>query len=689
MAVSWTGSSLVTELSTLLGDTSAGFQSKVLGWLNDIQRDICARHDWDFLRVKGKKILTAEDEEQTLIPSAPAPALTDDPNEEFTEDFASDAGFVYDSDDTEFSGGQVQQVDNAPADSTCWATYTSSIDLSCGGGTTTGTAAGGAAIVGNRLDLTGATVKYVDYDADSNADSQQTGAIKLKFTPNYSGSPVSNYALFSITETSGSSNNLMQLLHITSGVLLLQVRDQAAGVIMTYSSPAWSPTASQTYEFELNYDLTAGATRIFIDGNLHGVVQTGTGTRSSSIGLLRVGNNNVGTYNSDFYIEDFVVFSAVQHTANYTPGYTLTEGRYLGDTIELPQFAYSGDGSVQTWDGFTVSESGDPRYILNSQYWSGSAWVTSDGTFAQANTAADVATNIASLAAADTLNVKIRTDGGCGTQMSVSDLAVEYTGQINAAIHAELATGGSLTEGSTYAFKVAFYEGTTYTETEVSPESSTVTTDASHKSITLSGIAVSTEPLTTARRIYVSKDGGTYYYHSTISDNTTTSTTITTDTTSTVEVQDTHNIRKLFGNVFFETTINRTLEYKDIDQMRLVFPGPFNSGSPAYWSALSEERVLMYPKPSDAYTLSFYYFRRPRDLYNETTSVPTIPEWLKPVLKAGVIAMGYEYRDRDGQQQKLQNYEDLLAQYISRTASTTHIAYRVRDVEGDADGWEI
>lgn len=254
---------------------------------------------------------------------------------------------------------------------------------------------------------------------------------------------------------------------------------------------------------------------------------------------------------------------------------------------------------------------------------------------------------------------------------------------------ATIASGGSLVDTSTYAVKVSFYEGTTHNESVASAVSATVTATAVNKSIKITSIPVSAEPLVTARRIYVSKDGGAFYYYSTISNNAGVIASVTADTTSTIEVQDTNNIRKLYGEIFFETSTNRTLKYMDQDQMRLVFPGAFSSGTPQYWAALSQEEVLLYPKPSTADTLSFYYYRRPTDLYQVVTSIPTIPEWLKPVLKAGVISLGYEYRDRDGQERKLQKYEELLSNFISRTASTTHLSKRVRDVVGNSDGWGL
>lgn len=79
MSRSWNGSSLVTEFSQFLGDNSTAFQSKVLGWMNDIQADIASRHDWPYFKTKGKKNLVADEEVQELEispPGAPTVALS-------------------------------------------------------------------------------------------------------------------------------------------------------------------------------------------------------------------------------------------------------------------------------------------------------------------------------------------------------------------------------------------------------------------------------------------------------------------------------------------------------------------------------------------------------------------------------------------------------------------------------------
>ena len=49
--------------------------------------------------------------------------------------------------------------------------------------------AGSVSISGGKLFLGSGTGNYIRYDVKGNADFTQTGAIKFKLTPNYSGTP--------------------------------------------------------------------------------------------------------------------------------------------------------------------------------------------------------------------------------------------------------------------------------------------------------------------------------------------------------------------------------------------------------------------------------------------------------------------------------------------------------------------
>lgn len=362
--------------------------------------------------------------------------LQDVSGQDFTEDFVDDTGFTYDSDLVEFSGGQIQQKDLQPSDSQSWITYESTINLNYGAGTLTGTATGGASISGNKLDLAQSDVRYVTYNATNNITAIQTGTVKLKYTPNYSGSPGGDRSIMYYAGT--SNNNLLFIRHRGSGQIQILIYDSTGSSIITTDLGAWSPSSGTTYEIELNYDITIGATRLFIDGTQLGSTQIDTGIRDSDITQLRVGSNVAGTDSSNFYIEDLIFFDTVQHTTNYTPGYTLYENKYVASDVILPEMEFTGDGTLVSFDTFTTTENNSPRYTLqigrsgNYLYWDGAAWSISDGTYAQATNATTFNINCGDLSVNGEVygQFKVHFDNSNTIQMSVDELTASLTAQL-------------------------------------------------------------------------------------------------------------------------------------------------------------------------------------------------------------------------------------------------------------------
>ena len=259
----------------------------------------------------------------------------------------------------------------------------------------------------------------------------------------------------------------------------------------------------------------------------------------------------------------------------------------------------------------------------------------------------------------------------------VQDLKLATPGAPTAAT----AAGGSLTSGTAYLFLVTFYESVADVESLAGTASASVTPSAANLLVNLTAIPTSSDPLVTARKIYVKKGTADYIFDQTISDNTTTTATVSTDSTSTIEPPDYTYIKKLNGNPFIEAS--GYLEKQEIDYLRRLFQGTFGTGSPSYWANFGASKVLLYPVPSSASTLSFYYYRMPNRLYAVGTSAPDLPYFLKDVLWAGMLAKIYEYRDRDGQESKKNNYRSTLAESISTHGTLDNALTRVQDTFGE------
>jgi len=322
----------------------------------------------------------------------------------FVEDFADDTDFTYDSDKAEFVGGKVQQKNQRPTDATFYASYNSDINGDWGNGALTGVDSGGASVSNGKLDLAHNDNRYVDYDAVGNADNIQTGCIRFKYIPNYNGYPSSNQFLFSLTKSEIETSNAIVLHHSIGGNFHLRMDKKDGYSIIDINFPTKSLTSGQEYELEINFDLISQELRFFIDGVQQSTVKTISGERDSNIGLLRIGNNYNDSYTSNFKINDFIIFSTVQHTSNYTPDWSnIEEYDYLASTVTLPEIEHTLPGDLTTFDSFVTVESGNPRYTIqigrsgNYLYWNGSAWVTSDGSYAQANDEATFNANVGSL----------------------------------------------------------------------------------------------------------------------------------------------------------------------------------------------------------------------------------------------------------------------------------------------------
>jgi len=206
-----------------------------------------------------------------------------------------------------------------------YATYERTINLNYGAGNKIFAAENGAAIVAGKLDLTGSTNKRIRGSATGNFVGGQVGAIKCKYTPNYSGTPASPQVILNISNATNSNWRLVFFHNSVNQAMYLSLfRENSTNIFSTYHLGVWNPTSGTTYELEVNWDLTTGATRLFVNGNQIGSTLASTATYSpTGLTTILVGTEYLLVSSANFSIEDLIVYNTVQHTANYTPGYTL------------------------------------------------------------------------------------------------------------------------------------------------------------------------------------------------------------------------------------------------------------------------------------------------------------------------------------------------------------------------------
>ena len=323
-----------------------------------------------------------------------------------TSDFSVPGDYTYNPASIQIAASQANLVDLRPANATFYADG-SSFNANWGAGFLTGTPNGGAAIVSSKISLVGAGSK-VFWSPVANADFLQTGTIRFVYTPNYSGTPVSDNSIISISQGLGNIDNVIQIEHSTDGNVYAYIADSSGTLIVSIIFP-WVPVAGTSYEFELDFDITAGASRLFIDGTQQSATSLGTGTRTV-VGQFLVGDNYLGTSRSpNFSISKLILFSTVQHVADYVPGAAISPTIYplTNPTIQFvaqalvsePELAAivsvtaaitaAGSDAVQ----FAVSIDQGATYI----YWNGAAWITSNLSFAQTNSLAVLNANLGAL----------------------------------------------------------------------------------------------------------------------------------------------------------------------------------------------------------------------------------------------------------------------------------------------------
>lgn len=332
------------------------------------------------------------------------------------QDFASASGFSYNASLAEFAGGLLRQKDQRPTNSIVGATYTSSKNLNWSqGGSLVATDIGSPVLAAGKLACLGGLNNAVRYENAEIGAVGDTGAIKLKYTPAYTGTPGDNYTIAELGPTSGNNGRLLFLHSVSGGTIRVTAYNSAGVAVHTAAvmGAAWSPVAGTEYELEFNWDVTTGLIRWFVNGVLGGSAATTTFNRGTTATRLIVGAGTVYT-RTDASFNDVLLFTEVQHTAGYTPGYSVSELSYLESNAALPEMPKAEPGTFLSATSFSATDSNAPRYTVQIGqsgtylYWNGSAWVASDGSYAQANPASVLNANAPALDVEGELYIQIR-----------------------------------------------------------------------------------------------------------------------------------------------------------------------------------------------------------------------------------------------------------------------------------------
>lgn len=353
--------------------------------------------------------------------------LANQAGQTFTQDFSSDTGFTYDSSKAEFSGGQVQQKNQIPADANFGAVWDTTINANWGSAASlipTSTK-NSPTISGGKLDLI--SDKNVVYNA-TGAINAAVGTIKFKYTPNYTGAPSNTQQLFYFGNPSSTNNRMHIDVNAGTGAIVLRVYSSTGADNGTSAFGNWTSNVAGTeYEIEFNWDFINFEHRLFIDGVQQSGTSTKVSTRDNNL-TATLDYRQGGFANSDHEVGELVIFDVVQHTSDYTPGYTLPSTTYAETAVIFPAFNYSGLGNIQIYESIANTAFGNGKYIINGRYHDGGNWVLSDGSYSQSNSVSEINANIASSPVSDSIIMTLVFPEG-GTQNYVSNFVFTYTGQ--------------------------------------------------------------------------------------------------------------------------------------------------------------------------------------------------------------------------------------------------------------------
>jgi hypothetical protein len=170
----------------------------------------------------------------------------------------------------------------------------------------------------------------IRYNSGSLVDSGLTGSVSfyMKTDVNYSNPPTNTVTLAHLYGSSANAD-IIKLYHFTSGYLKLQCTDVTRAVLFDVNLATFSPIAGTEYFISIDWDLTNGSTKVFINGTQFGSTITAVGARDRGR-YISVACPSTASFGITF----FRIFNDLTYTSPYTPptktNYNLVEFPYDG-----------------------------------------------------------------------------------------------------------------------------------------------------------------------------------------------------------------------------------------------------------------------------------------------------------------------------------------------------------------------
>jgi hypothetical protein len=311
-----------------------------------------------------------------------------------TINYDNAANFTFDSDLIEIVGGKAQLKNQIDPDEMFFANFSSKDLLRAAGGSLVGTLGGGASVT-TVLRMNNAVSNWDGVLTGKLGDDPHVCAISFKVTPFYNGAPATDQTLYLEQEAVANQNNRIWIRHVSSGNLTIEYRNSIGGGVGTLSVP-WSPISGTQYDIELNHNsLVDNSSVLFINGAPVATHIYTAYTRTTALDFMRVGSAGIV---QNFNLDDLQRFDKIKNTSDFSSQIprTISETTYptTNPTIE----SNSGFGATEFSNFSEVTTKPGSDEIKYTFRWSNSLWylvdglpVVSDGTYAQTNTAAEIA----------------------------------------------------------------------------------------------------------------------------------------------------------------------------------------------------------------------------------------------------------------------------------------------------------
>lgn len=214
-----------------------------------------------------------------------------------SSDFSSDVGYVYDNTKIEFVTNKFRNKPQIPASAIMSASWAQFPDLNfyTDHFWLWEPPAAGALIVDGKLDLSadGSSIAYYFHrEYNPIISIIQTGCVRFKLAPSYTGLPTQDITIFK-SENHMTSANTITIYHDVNGDLKLFMSDSAGITIFDGIIGSWTQIQDQEYIFEFNFDLDTGVSRLFIDGVKLGTDIVTVGTRDGFSDYVMFGQGSL------------------------------------------------------------------------------------------------------------------------------------------------------------------------------------------------------------------------------------------------------------------------------------------------------------------------------------------------------------------------------------------------------------